>query len=437
MSNLIMFNVFKKFGYKNKHRNESIYIREAKFPENAAEGTFEDYMNQVEMDFSLFNFRPIPFMITGFLQCDNLWDVCKSLTSESCPILEHFLDGESISLKKNTFSIVGTRSMFPNKQVATRCFQRMMCNSSPYIQIDPKFDGVIPQEVFIHEKSVKVLSFSEQKKSEIVRFQVQFDMDVKLLNKVKAIDIAKLKKPTSCPTTEKFYNLARTLNNNQGKIYFMSDLPLLIYQNESEEESDETFRFEFKHYLSKHLLWDYIRILYSFLPSKEWREKLSFWKDPTQFDFSSLNQRGYAYNYVVPQRSCLNTVSMHMNLRVEKNLVEVLDEICNTIERNTMQMIAARRSFFTSVGNFLFTAQIRDVRTIQALQEHCFTVYNAVRSLRDYFVEFMPAEMNPILYLENFVLEQIKCNPLEYMDDENPIVKKMATAWINGSFYGE
>lgn len=440
------YNVFKNEGYKNRERNSTAYIRFMEYPDGTPfRGTFEEYMDLVEKNPKLFNFPPLVIETTGFLACSNLGKICKSLAIRKCRDLNGFLDGNAVSLKKNVFSIQSYASLFPDKASAQRCFSRMMANHSPFICVNPLFDGVYPQTVCIHEDSVKVLGFTKEPRdhNDKVHFQVRFDMDVSLKKTVPPMEKSCLKSPICWEHHKQFYSLARTLNDHLDHFYFVEYLDAVMLKNESDEESDRTFCMEFQNQMENCLVGDYIRTLHPFLGSSEWRDKLMFWINPEKFDFKKppyqyIYSGFYNFIYEVPHPTCSNNLRLHVNWHMDSRLINYLKTAYEQIEKKTMEMIFSRMPYTIQVGEFYFVAQIRDVRTIQKMEEHCLHVFNAMKNFYDYIQQEMISRGEDFLqHISRVVLEQIKLDPLEYAESDNPHIKKLATALVNGSYYGE
>lgn len=438
------YNVFKSQGYRNSERNYSAPIRFMEYPNGTPfSGTFEKYMDEVEANPSLFNFPPLVFETTGFFANGNFKKCCKTLAIQKCKGLNEFLDGESVILRKNIFSIQSYASLFPDKAAAQRCIARMFKPGSPYFCFEPFFDGVFQQDAHILNDSVKVISFSRDERpgDDVVRFQVRFDMEMHLTEPVEIFDEITLKNPV-CWEDVNFYSLARCLNNHLDQFYFVDHLKAVMFKNETEEESDQTFCLEFLHYMERFSVSEYAKLLFSVLPSAEWREKLEFWNDPGKFDFG--NQFFYSeqginfFAYEVPNRTCSNTLTLHIGWRVDHTLMDNLKKFYELLEENSVKMVYERRPYSILVGKTSFTAKIRDTRTIQAMETHCLYVHNAVKNLHDYLLqEVVGKGENFQGHISRLVLERVKSDPLEFTESENPFIKKMATAWINGSYYGE
>lgn len=359
-----------------------------------------------------------------------------------CRGLNEFLDGAPVTLKKNVFSIQSYASLFPDKAAAQRCIARMFRPDSPYLYFEPLFDGVFLQDAHILDDSVKVISFSrEERPDDVVHFQVRFDMDVRLTETVENFDESSLRNPV-CWEDVDFYSLARCLNNHLDQFYFVDHLKAVMFKNETEEESDRTFCLEFLHQMKSFSVSEHIKLLYTLLPSAEWLEKLGFWNAPEKFDFGKpffFSGHGVTiYTYEVPNRTCTNNLILRNGLRMDEKLTKNLKKLYELIEENTVKMVYERRPYSILVDRASFTAKIRDVRTAQAMETHCFHVYNAVKNLHDYLQqEVLEKGENFLDHISRLVLERVKSDPLEYTESENPFIKKLATAWVNGSYYGE
>ncbi|PWJ68555.1 hypothetical protein BGX12_10781 [Fibrobacter sp. UWR4] len=440
------YNVFKNQGYKNRERNCSAPIRFLEKSDGTLFlGTFEHYMDLVDANPNIFNFPPLVFETTGFFASDSYQKVCESLACRKCEGLNEFLDGRPVILRKNVFAIQSYGSLFPDKESAKRCIARMMKPGSPYFQIEPLFDGLFPQEAQILEDSVKVLNFTRDKRpgDDLVHFLVRFDMEVRLTDVFDPLDKSLLKEPFCMENDRKFYNLARTLNDNLDHFYFVEHLNAVMFKNETEEESDRTFCLEFQHYLAKYSVGEYVKILYPLINSSDWRKKLEFWNAPEKFDFkkpvySFVHLGTSHYSYEVPNRTCQNVLNLLIRWYMDENLMKNLKKFCELIEKKTMQMIFSRMPYSIQVEQTSFSAHIRDVRTIQDLEVHCHHVFDAMKNLHDYFEQEVIAKEETFFeHVSRLVLEQVKLNPLDYMESENPFIKKLATACVNGSYYGE
>ncbi|MCQ2096343.1 MAG: hypothetical protein MJY87_00165 [Fibrobacter sp.] len=439
------YNVFKSQGYRNRERNCSAPIRFMECSDGTPfSGTFEEYMNVVEANPSLFCFPPLVFETTGFFFSGNLEKTCRALATQKFHGLNEFLEGSPVTLKKNVFSIQSYASLFPDKASAQRCIARMFKPESPYFYFEPLFDGVFRQNVRILEDSVKVISFSREERpgNDVVHFQVRFDMEMKLAEQVEKFDESSLKAPV-CWEDANFYSLARCLNEHLDQFYFVDHLKAVMFKNETEEESDWTFCLEFRHLVEKFSMLDYVKLLLSLHMSAEWRDKLEFWVNPEKFDFCRTNsffsQNGMEfYSYEVPNRTCSNVLTFLVGWRLDEMLMKNLKKFYELIEKKTVEMVYARMPYSIQLETSSFNARIRDVRTIQAMESHCLYVYNAVKNLHDYFQqEILDKGETFFDHISRLVLEQVKLDPADFAESKNPIVQKLSAVYMNGGFFGE
>lgn len=421
----IFLNFFSGTGFRNYVRNDAVLV--------SANGdlnktTSADCFYEMEL--------------AGFYSQANVLKIFEFLNARTCSPFVDFLDGRWITKSNLAFRIYCKKDEFSDLAHVQQFVIDGFRPASGIFRFSKMFEGTYPMEARLEEQSVKVTPVESSSGSDYVTYLVNFKADFRLLSSVEGLSLDEMLKPQLLLVNKDMYPMFKTLNKFAGQ-FNLIDQKFIRLKSRNQREAEYAYLWDFVYGSGSMSISKYVEFLQPILGKTEWASRLDFWVHPEKYGFTKKSSSDWgcsdSFNYEVPNKTCSNTVQMFIvDTVLQSGIENSLKKLCESIQDKTMELINTRRSVSYHRNSMFFSSVIRDVRTIQSLQEHCFYLYSAVSSLIDFGQEFVwSKDYSLIRFLGTKLLEKIKYDPVEFMDHEFLPVKRMASALICGNLYGE